>query len=159
MDVDSVLEYCASKPTIAAALGGKDNKNNWSAKEVGDGNINFVYIVSCSATKNAVVVKQGLPFVRVVGESWPLTQERVRYEAEALQTAHGFCPKHVPEVFLYDPKMSVIAMRFLRAAAHHLKRRHRGGRDVPAPRRARRRVPGDDALREQRFGCRVRAFA
>jgi S-methyl-5-thioribose-1-phosphate isomerase len=113
MDVDSVLEYCASKPTIAAALGGKDNKNNWSAKEVGDGNINFVYIVSCSATKNAVVVKQGLPFVRVVGESWPLTQERVRYEAEALQTAHGFCPKHVPEVFLYDPKMSVIAMRFL----------------------------------------------
>ena len=113
MDVDSVLEYCASKPTIAAALGGKDNKSQWSAKEVGDGNINFVYIVSCSATRNAVVVKQGLPFVRVVGESWPLTQERVRYEAEALQTAHVFCPKHVPEVFLYDPKMSVIAMRFL----------------------------------------------
>ena len=113
MDVDSVLEYCASKPSIAAALGGKDNLERWSAKEVGDGNINFVYIVSCAATRNAVVVKQGLPFVRVVGESWPLTQERVRYEAEALQTAHGFCPAHVPEVFLYDPSMSVIAMRFL----------------------------------------------
>ena len=113
MDVDSVLEYCASKPSIAAALGGKDNLERWSAKEVGDGNINFVYIVSCAATQNAVVVKQGLPFVRVVGESWPLTQERVRYEAEALQTAHGFCPAHVPEVFLYDPSMSVIAMRFL----------------------------------------------
>ena len=113
MDVDSVLEYCASKPSIAAALGGKDNLERWSAKEVGDGNINFVYIVSCAATQNAVVVKQGLPFVRVVGESWPLTQERVRYEAEALQTAHGFCPAHVPEVFLYDASMSVIAMRFL----------------------------------------------
>jgi len=113
MDVDSVLEYCASKPSIAAALGGKDNLDSWSAKEVGDGNINFVYIVSCAATQNAVVVKQGLPFVRVVGESWPLTQERVRYEAEALQTAHGFCPAHVPEVFLYDASMSVIAMRFL----------------------------------------------
>jgi len=113
MDVDSVLEYCASKPSIAAALGGKDNHERWSAKEVGDGNINFVYIVSCAATQNAVVVKQGLPFVRVVGESWPLTQERVRYEAEALQTAHGFCPAHVPEVFLYDASMSVIAMRFL----------------------------------------------
>ena len=113
MDVDSVLKYCASKPSIAAALGGKANLQHWSAKEVGDGNINFVYIVSCAATQNAVVVKQGLPFVRVVGESWPLTQERVRYEAEALQTAHGFCPAHVPEVFLYDPSMSVIAMRFL----------------------------------------------
>ena len=37
----------------------------------------------------------------------------MRYEAEALQTAHGFCPAHVPEVFLYDPSMSVIAMQFL----------------------------------------------
>ena len=37
MDVDSVLEYCASKPTIAAALGGKDNNKHWSAKEVATG--------------------------------------------------------------------------------------------------------------------------
>lgn len=58
-------------------------------------------------------MKEGLPYVRVVGESWPLTQERVRYEAEALQHAFGYCNAHVPEVFLFDPHMSVIAMRFL----------------------------------------------
>jgi 5-methylthioribose kinase len=113
MDVSSVLEYCASKPSIASALGGTDTKGAWRAKEVGDGNINFVYIVTGADEKRSVVVKQGLPFVRIVGEAWPLTQERVRYEAEALQTAHGFCPAHVPEVFLYDRTMSVIAMRFL----------------------------------------------
>jgi len=72
-----------------------------------------MYIFSCGATKKAIVVKQGLPYVRVVGESWPLTQERVRYEAEALQHAFGYCNAHVPEVFLFDPHMSVIAMRFL----------------------------------------------
>ena len=88
-------------------------EKNWSTKEVGDGNINFMYIFSCGATKKAIVVKQGLPYVRVVGESWPLTQERVRYEAEALQHAFGYCNAHVPEVFLFDPHMSVIAMRFL----------------------------------------------
>ena len=113
MDTNSVLDYCAGKPSIASALGGKAGRANWSAKEVGDGNINFVYIVSCGATNKAVVVKQGLPYVRVVGESWPLTQERVRYEADALQRAFGYCNEHVPEVFLFDNTMSVIAMRFL----------------------------------------------
>ena len=40
--------------------------------EVGDGNINFVYIVKGPA--GAVCLKQGLPFVRIAGDSWPLTQ-------------------------------------------------------------------------------------
>ena len=83
---------------------------------MGDGNINFVYIVSNGAG-GAIIVKQGLPFVRVVGESWPLTQERVRYEAEALMIAHGYCPQHVPEVHLYDAPMSVIVMRYLEPRA------------------------------------------
>lgn len=41
-------------------------------REVGDGNINFVYIVEGPA--GAICIKQALPFVRIVGESWPLTQ-------------------------------------------------------------------------------------
>ena len=112
LDTNTVLDYCAAKPEVAAALGGVAGKAKWSAKEVGDGNINFVYIVS-NGEGGAVVVKQGLPYVRVVGEAWPLTQERVRYEAEALQNAHGYCPEHVPVVHLYDPKMSIIVMRYL----------------------------------------------
>ena len=112
LDTKTVLDYCAAKPEVAAALGGADGKSKWSAKEVGDGNINFVYIVSNGAG-GAIIVKQGLPYVRCVGEDWPLTQERVRYEAEALQTAHGYCPAHVPVVHLYDAPMSVIVMRYL----------------------------------------------
>ena len=41
-------------------------------REVGDGNINFVYIVE--GPTGALCVKQSLPFVRCVGDSWPLTQ-------------------------------------------------------------------------------------
>ncbi len=40
-------------------------------QEVGDGNINFVYIVT--GPTGAVCIKQGLPFVRIASE-WPLTQ-------------------------------------------------------------------------------------
>ena len=43
-----------------------------AVREVGDGNLNFVYVVEGPA--GSLCVKQAPPFVRVVGESWPLTQ-------------------------------------------------------------------------------------
>ena len=72
-----------------------------------------------------MAAEAGLPYVRVVGEAWPLTQERVRYEAEALQKAHGYRPEHVPVAHLYDPKMSIIAMRFWNPAHHPQRGDHR----------------------------------
>jgi 5-methylthioribose kinase len=45
-----------------------------------------------------ICVKQALPYVRVVGEAWPLTQDRLRIEAAALQAQHTLCPQHVPQV-------------------------------------------------------------
>ena len=40
-------------------------------REVGDGNINYVYIVE--GPSGAVVLKQGLPYIRIAHD-WPLTQ-------------------------------------------------------------------------------------
>ena len=113
LNSSTVLDYVSQYPKVCAPIGGKASKEDWVSKEVGDGNINFVYIITNQKTNAAIVLKQGLPYVRCVGESWPLTQERVRYEAEALIAAHGFCPEHVPEVYLYDSKMSTIAMRYI----------------------------------------------
>jgi 5-methylthioribose kinase len=45
-----------------------------------------------------VCLKQALPFVRCVGEGWPLSQDRARIEAEALQLEHKLSPQHTPEV-------------------------------------------------------------
>lgn len=64
--------------------------------EVGDGNLNLVFIVR--GPKNTVVVKQALPYVRCVGESWPLTLDRAFYEAAALQEEGRHTPRLVPEV-------------------------------------------------------------
>ena len=113
LNCETVLDYAASKENVAKVLGGASTRASWSAKEIGDGNINFVYIVTGASANKSVIVKQGLPFVRCVGESWPLTQERVRYEAEALIQAHKFCPEHVPEVYVYDATMATIVMRYL----------------------------------------------
>ncbi len=48
--------------------------------------------------QGGVCIKQALPYVRIVGEGWPLTQDRLRIEAAALQAEHAACSQHVPQV-------------------------------------------------------------
>ena len=47
-------------------------------REVGDGNINFVYIVE--GPRGGLVLKQGLPYIRIAPD-WPLTQARTALAA------------------------------------------------------------------------------
>ena len=49
---------------------------------MGDGNLNLVFIVK--GPQGGVAVKQALPYVRLVGESWPLPLSRAHYEHMAL---------------------------------------------------------------------------
>lgn len=78
-------------------------------EEIGDGNINFVYRVS-NEQGVSVIVKQGLPYVRIIGEGWPLSQDRVRIEAEALQLEAKYAPGLVPEVYAFDAERFAILM-------------------------------------------------
>lgn len=41
----------------------------------------------------------------------PAVQERVRFEATALMEEARHCPQHVPQVYLYDETMALIAMQ------------------------------------------------
>eukprot|EP00879_Flechtneria_rotunda_P017191 GHRR01018005.1.p1 GENE.GHRR01018005.1~~GHRR01018005.1.p1 ORF type:complete len:612 (+),score=268.65 GHRR01018005.1:221-1837(+) len=111
LDAAGVVSFLASRPDLAARVGPAGSESSWTVKEVGDGNINFVYIVM--GPSGGVCLKQALPFVRCVGEDWPLSQDRCRIEAEALQLGHGLCSLHVPEVYLYDPSSSIIVMELL----------------------------------------------
>lgn len=74
LTTESAAEYVASKPQLLKQVGSKENLSSWTCREVGDGNINFVYIVE--GDSGSIILKQGLPYVRCVGESWPLTQVR-----------------------------------------------------------------------------------
>lgn len=70
LDEVSVKEYIKANPSFSRMIGADDAQ--WQSRETGDGNINYVYVIEGS--KGALVVKQGLPYIRCVGESWPLTQ-------------------------------------------------------------------------------------
>ena len=83
----------------------------WKVREVGDGNLNLVFIVE--GPKGGAVVKQALPYVRLVGDSWPLPLKRSFFEFHAL-TRHAMRdPGMVPEIFHFDADQAMIVMEFL----------------------------------------------
>lgn len=91
----------------------------WDVKEVGDGNLNLVFIVE--GPSGAVIVKQALPYVRLVGDSWPLPLYRAYFENHALVRQATRDPGSVPEVFHFDETQALIVMEFL--APHKILRR------------------------------------
>eukprot|EP00968_Pinguiococcus_pyrenoidosus_P014891 scaffold1355_cov268-Pinguiococcus_pyrenoidosus.AAC.73 len=110
LDEVSVCTYLANLKRAADILG-SSNPANLAAQEVGDGNLNLVFIVH--GPDGAVVLKQALPYVRCVGESWPLSLHRASFEAQALAEESRLCPEHVPKVYHFDSELAVIVMRYI----------------------------------------------
>jgi len=111
LDESSLLAYIKATPALASRLGGGGSLDSIEIKEVGDGNLNFVYIVQSEA--GAIVVKQALPYVRCVGDSWPMTRERAYFEASTLREHGRLCPEHTPEVYHFDRTLSLMGMRYI----------------------------------------------
>jgi 5-methylthioribose kinase len=105
----ALMDYLGELPTVAARLGGA--AANWSIGEVGDGNLNLVFIVK--GPGGGVALKQALPYVRLVGESWPLPLSRAHYEHLALTRQARLAPGLVPAVIHHDPALALTAMELL----------------------------------------------
>jgi 5-methylthioribose kinase len=89
----------------------KGNPADWEIREVGDGNLNLVFIITSG--RSGVVVKQALPYLRLVGESWPLPLDRAHFEHEALTIQAAYVPMHVPRVYHFDPEQAATVMAYL----------------------------------------------
>lgn len=117
--MDSQAFEALSADTLPVRLGGNaaltdrigEDSSRWTIREVGDGNLNLVFIVT--GEKGAVIVKQALPYVRLVGESWPLPLKRSFFEYHALTRQVQRDPGMVPEVFFFDETQAIIVMEFL----------------------------------------------
>ena len=83
----------------------------WKVREVGDGNLNLVFIVE--GAEGAAVVKQALPYVRLVGDSWPLPLKRSFFEYHALTRQKARAGAIVPEIYHFDEEQALIVMEYL----------------------------------------------
>ncbi|MDT7589927.1 MAG: 5-methylthioribose kinase [Pseudonocardiales bacterium] len=103
----SVPGYIAGR----AALRGLVDPETLIVSEVGDGNLNLVFRCADGAGRR-LVLKQALPYVRLVGPDWPMTEERATREAGAIQ-AHSAVSGDVCRLIDFDAVRHVLALEDL----------------------------------------------
>ncbi|RBP17266.1 5'-methylthioribose kinase [Roseiarcus fermentans] len=109
LTVETLAERLASNAALRARIG--ERTARWRVREVGDGNLNLVFIVEGEA--GSAVVKQALPYVRLVGESWPLPLKRTFFETNALIRQAERDPGRTPQVFHFDADQALVVMEYL----------------------------------------------
>ena len=109
LTIETLADRLGSVDAICKIVG--DDTSKWEIDEVGDGNLNLVYTVSSDA--GDIIVKQALPYVRLVGDSWPLPLSRSFYEHEVLVRQAKRDPGSVPQIFYFNKVQAIIAMEML----------------------------------------------
>jgi 5-methylthioribose kinase len=111
LDKSSIPEYLNGLPKVMEVLG---KSSSLDIEEIGDGNLNYVYIIRRSDSPDrSVVLKQAVPYLRMAGEEWPLSRNRMIYEIRALQAYNDLVPEYVPTIYHSDEEMSVLVMKNL----------------------------------------------
>ena len=110
LTVDTVADYVATRRALGERLARVD-----AVREVGDGNLNYVFVVSGKGPDGdaaSLVVKQALPYVRA-DPSWPMSPERNHVEARALRIHGQLSPAAVPALYDVDPPRYTFAIEDL----------------------------------------------
>ena len=109
LDTSNIETYLFSLPKIKAFF----DTDSLIIDEIGDGNLNFVFLVTSSTNKcKQLIIKQAVPYLRCVGESYPLSKERMTYEIRSLKH-FATLSSHIPKIYHSDEEMSVLIMEYL----------------------------------------------
>jgi 5-methylthioribose kinase len=94
---------------IRQQIGGAPD--SWLIDEIGDGNVNMIFRLA--GPSGQVLIKQAVPYLRCVGESWPLSLRRNFFERKALEAHAKVAPEYLPRVFAFDDRAACMVMEFL----------------------------------------------
>ncbi|PKO11888.1 MAG: S-methyl-5-thioribose kinase [Chloroflexi bacterium HGW-Chloroflexi-10] len=101
-----VVEYAREKLDLFAP------DAELEGKEIGDGNINYIFRVWDKKNGTSVIIKQAGHTARI-SDAFVLSTDRTRIEADILQLEHELAPGLVPLVYKYDDVMSACSMEDL----------------------------------------------
>ena len=109
LTIQSLPQRLKTIPELTALVG--TDTNSWKVEEVGDGYLNLVFIVKSLA--GSAIVKQALPYVRLVGDSWPLPLYRAYFEYHALTRQASRAKGTVPKIYYFNNDQAMIIMEYL----------------------------------------------
>ena len=101
LDCDEVISYVKEKNLFS-------ENANLTVKEIGDGNINYIFKVENKIDGKSIVLKQADKLLRSSGRPLDLTRSKI--EANILRIENDLAPHFVPEIYFYDEIMCVLAM-------------------------------------------------
>jgi 5-methylthioribose kinase len=102
----------SSAVALAIRLGLFEEKSVLTCREIGDGNLNLVFHI-VNQNQKGFIIKQALPYAKVIGESWPLTLDRARIESSALLKQAEVASAYVPKIYYTDETLAITAMEDL----------------------------------------------
>lgn len=83
-----------------------------TCKEIGDGNLNYVFQVKDEQTNQSIIIKQAGPNARI-SEDILVSPDRNRIESEILQIQYELAPGLVPKIYKFDTTMNCCVMEDL----------------------------------------------
>ena len=101
LDCDEVIFYVKEKNLFS-------ENADLTVKEIGDGNINYIFKVENKIDGKSIVLKQADKLLRSSGRPLDLTRSKI--EANILRIENDLAPHFVPEIYFYDEIMCVLAM-------------------------------------------------
>lgn len=108
---DNLIDYLQTLPELNEVFSSFEQLD---VQEVTDGNMNYAFTVTNNrAPEQSIFVKQAPPYIKVMGEQWPLTRQRMNAEIAALNYQSTVCAGMVPKVFCQSEAMSVLVMQNL----------------------------------------------
>jgi len=110
LNTKSIISYLKNIDEVMSYF----DSDKLQVKEIGDGNLNFVYLISSKIDPSkALIVKQAVPYLRCVGEEFALSRERMTYEIRALSEFKKITPAFIPELYHTSEDMSLVVMQYL----------------------------------------------
>jgi 5-methylthioribose kinase len=109
LDPKSLMSLVGELEEVRVLLGGRSD--DWQVREVGDGNLNLVFIVE--GPDGSACVKQALPYVRAAGPSWPMSPERAFFEHSYYAAVAPHVGALIPKIYHYDSEIYCTVMERL----------------------------------------------
>jgi len=114
MKPNDVLDYARERLDLF------DSSADLECKEIGDGNLNYIFRVWDKKSNKSVIIKQAGNYARI-SDAFKLSPDRNRIESEMLQLEHKLAPGLVPVIYKFDEVMACCSMEDL--SDHQIMRR------------------------------------